>query len=296
MWRFLLPALAMTTALIVLFAGALGDLHSLPDLSDRIVAFIGGVEPRQAPPPTPASAPSAAAIAQQQSAREALQRQVADLGQQVNGLQDKVAQRSRDLDAARADEARMRQDLDTARAETDKLRQDIDTLHQQRQADAATLARQKAQEQQAATAAPPRPPLPRPAAAPTQPVSPPTQPVSPPPQPMPMPSAAQQWLTARQWLAAGRPDEARRVLATVQTQMVLQPVTPDAPEAQGRSPAATEVGVAIRWLDIGATGQAMQAIDRAIGNANRTEAPSRPWSPYPAGPPPGYPTAGLQRY
>ena len=35
MWRFLLPAFAMTTALIVLFAGALGDLHSWPNRSEK---------------------------------------------------------------------------------------------------------------------------------------------------------------------------------------------------------------------------------------------------------------------
>ena len=41
-WRFLLPALAMTAALIVLFAGVMGDLKSL--LSARAIAIIGGKE------------------------------------------------------------------------------------------------------------------------------------------------------------------------------------------------------------------------------------------------------------
>ena len=81
----------------------------------------------------PAPGPSAAAIAEQQAAQDALRRQIADLQQQV-------AQRSHDLDAARA--------------ETGKLRQDIDALNQLR----------KTQEQQIAAAASARP-APGPSAA-----------------------------------------------------------------------------------------------------------------------------------
>jgi hypothetical protein len=40
--------------------------------------------------------------------------------------------------------------------------------------------------------------------------------------------------------------EARRVLATVQTQMVFAPVIPDQPAALSRNPSATDVGDAIR--------------------------------------------------
>jgi hypothetical protein len=40
-WRFLLPALAMTAALMVLFAGVMGDLKSWPDFSARAIAIIG---------------------------------------------------------------------------------------------------------------------------------------------------------------------------------------------------------------------------------------------------------------
>ena len=107
-----------------------------------------------------------------------------------------------------------------------------------------------------------------------------------PPQP-----ASPQLLTARQWLATGRPDEARRVLAMVQTRMVLQPVTPDRPAAEGGNPSATDVGNAIRWLDIGANGQAMQAIDRAIGNANAPVS-AQPWSGYPPVRPADIPSKG----
>jgi hypothetical protein len=67
----------------------------------------------------------------------------------------------------------------------------------------------------------------------------------------------------------GQPEEARRVLATVQTQMVFAPVTPDQPTALSRNPSATEVGDAIRWLDIGAMGEAIRSITRAIESSAR---------------------------
>jgi hypothetical protein len=85
---------------------------------------------------------------------------------------------------------------------------------------------------------------------------------------MPAASAWQQLQAAQQWLSAGRPDEARRVLAMVQTQVVFQPGTPDQPDSQVSNPTMTDVGDAIRWLDMGAGGQAMEAITRAIGDAN----------------------------
>jgi TolA-binding protein len=291
MWRFLLPALAMMAALVVLFAGALGDLQSLPEMSDRAIAIVGGLSPRQASPPSapavappaaapavqpatrdavrsqqasppsaPAVAPPVATPAEQPAARDAERRQVADLQGQNNQLQEQIAQRTHDLDAARA--------------EIDKLRQTIDTLHQQRRTEQATLARQKPQEQQSTAAAPTQSPAPRPFNTPGQPV--------------PSPPASQQLLTARQWLAAGRPDEARHLLTMAQTQMVLQPVTPDQPAAQGGNPSATDIGNAIRWLDIGANGQAMQAIDRAIDNAGGGGTRARPWPGYPVGAPTGY--------
>ena len=252
-WRFLLPALAMTAALIVLFAGVMGELKSWPDLSARAIAIISGTEPRHAlPMGTPApSAASTPAVAEQQAARDALQRQIADLQRQAGDLQSQIAQRSHDIEAKRAEMDGLRQGIDAMRAETD-------TLRQQRQAE----ARSKAQEKQMATAnAPRRPPAPRPA--------------SPPPQSAP--AVAQSLQNAQQWLAAGRPDEARNILATVQTQMVFRPVTPGRPMAEGGNPSATEIGAAIRWLDIGANSQAMQAINRAINHANAAEPRPRPW-------------------
>jgi hypothetical protein len=57
-------------------------------------------------------------------------------------------------------------------------------------------------------------------------------------------------------------------------------VTPDQPVAQGHNITATEVGEAIRWLDMGAGGQAMQAITRALDNTNGGATPVRAWSGY----------------
>jgi hypothetical protein len=252
-WRFLLPALAMTAALIMLFAGVMGELKSWPDLSARAIAIIGGIEARHAPPPG-ALAASTPAVAEQQAARDTLQRQIADLQRQAGDLQNQIAERSRDIEAKRAEMDGLRQGIDAMRAETD-------TLRQQRQAE----ARSKAQEKQMATAnAPRRPPAARPASPP----------------PPSAPALTQSLQNAQQWLAAGRPDEARNILATVQTQMVLRPVTPGQPMAEGGNPSATEIGAAIRWHDIGANSQAMQAINRAIDHANAGEPRPRPWSGY----------------
>ena len=246
-------------------------------------------------------AAEAPAIAEQQATRDtlqrqipALQRQIADLQRQDSTLQGQVAQRRQELTQSSQDLAQRSQelaastdaltqrkrDLDAVRAETDKLRQAIDTLREQRRVEEAARAREKPQEQVAA-ALPVRPPVTKPAPRPAQPlpVRQPTQSTQPPqptwpmpaPQPaqlMPAPSAAQQLQAARQWLSAGRPDEARRVLAMVQTQMVFQPVTPDQAPPRGGNAPATDVGDAIRWLDMGATGQAMQSINRAIGSAD----------------------------
>jgi len=105
-------------------------------------------------------------------------------------------------------------------------------------------------------------------------------------QAVPAPSAAQQLQAARQWLSVGRPDEARRVLVMVQTQMVFQPVTPDQPVARSSNLSATHVGDAIHWLDMGVTGQAMQSISRAMNEANAGGGGFVPaWSAYPAGTP-----------
>lgn len=270
MWRFLLPAFAMVSALLVLFAGALGDLRSWPTLSKGTSNVIAVMTPHPEKPvtATPArqsAAPPASPAPDLLAARKALQQQVADLQQQTNTLQTEIDRRKQELDQ-RTQELNQRtqeisqqtHQLEGLHSETDKLRQKIDTLHQQQ----AGLTRQRAQEQQLAAANQAHVPS---AYQPSPPQQPPAS--SPAPQAGITPLAVQQLLSARQWLAAGRPEEARRVLATVQTQMVMQPVAPDQPHVSTGNVPATEIGEAIRWLDIGATGQAMQAISRAIGGS-----------------------------
>jgi hypothetical protein len=234
MWRFLLPALAMMAALIVLFAGAWGDLKSLPSLADQAIATIDGIEPRPTPPSITLASP--ARSAEQKAARAALLRQIADLQRQAGDLRNQMAQRSYDLGVTRAETVGLRQGLEAMRLVTGALRR-------QRQAEETALARDR------------RPPAPRPASPPLPLVPAPTHP------------AAQQLLYAQQWLAAGRPAEARQILATTQTQMMLRPGTAY-PMVEDGNPSATDIGAAIRWLDIGARGQAMQAISRAINHAN----------------------------
>jgi hypothetical protein len=218
---------------------------------------------------------------QQDNVRGTVEHQAADMGsqqadlqQQVDALQGLLTELKQEFVQSTQKLTQRAHELDDARGEADRLRQSIDTLRKQRQAE--LLALQKLQEQQAA-AVPPRPaapPAPAPRPAQPMPVRQPTKPTStapleqsvPAPQPLPAPSAAQQLQTARQRLSAGRPDEARRILAMVQTQMVFQPVTPDQPATQGGNPSATDVGDAIRWLDMGASGQAMESVTRAINN------------------------------
>jgi hypothetical protein len=261
MWRFLLSVLALMGAVLVLFAGALGGLRPLSMLSETIRAIAddraSGPAALASSAPAPAVAQSGPSVAEQQARRDALQSWVADLQRQAGELQAQIAQHTQEL-------AQRMHDLDAARAEADKLRQDIGTLHQQRQTEQASLARQKAREQNVAAAAAPRSPGP---------------PISQAIPSAPPPSASQQLFSARQWLAAGRPDEARRLLAMAQTQMVVQPVTPEQAVAQGGNPSATDIGDAIRWLDIGARGQAMLAINHAIDSVDTAAAGG--WSRYP---------------
>jgi hypothetical protein len=194
----------------------------------------------------------------QQAAQEALQHQIASLRQQADSLQDQVAQRLRDLEVVRTEAGKLHQNFEAARTQTENSHQGIDALQQQRNAEEAPLASRPSREEQVVVL-PPRPlPL-----SPLKPASRQTQPVS---LVISRPSASQQLLTARQWLVTGRPDQARRVLIAVQTQMVFQPVSPDQLTAQGVNAPATDVGNAIRLLDTGAKGEAVQALNRAIYN------------------------------
>jgi len=223
-----------------------------------------------------AQRPPASDVSEKQAAHDALedqvsdlQHQLADLQRQDDALQGQIAEHRQEL-AQRAQELTQRtHDVDAARAEADQLRQEIDALRQQRQAEEGSLARQKTQERQATVveATRPSPPTPTPPPAQPMPSRQQTQP-APTPQPVPAASASQQLQIAQQWLSAGRPDDARRLLAMVQTQVVFQPGPPDRPDAQGRDATVSDVGEAIRWLDMGAGGKAMQSIKRAIDDAN----------------------------
>jgi hypothetical protein len=178
--------------------------------------------------------------------------------------------RKQDVGPRQQPPAQLSQDPEAARADAERLAQVIDTLRQHSKSEEPTptrqrteAGRQKPRQQPAASAQPP-------AATPATELD----------ATMPAPPA-QQLVTARQWLAAGRPDEARRLLTKVQTQIVLQPVTPDAPEARGASAPAGYIGTAIRWLDMGASDRAMQAINRAIEDSSDSSAPRVPaWSGY----------------
>jgi hypothetical protein len=149
------------------------------------------------------------------------------------------------------------QNLEAARAQTER---DTDSLKQQRTADQGTFARQKRRELPMAVLPPgvssASPPDLVSSATPRVPVF--TQ----------GPRPSHQLLIAREALVTGRLDQARRVLAMVQTRMVFQPVEPDQPPtALSVTALVTDIGNAIRWLDMGAQDQAMQALNQAIHNA-----------------------------
>jgi hypothetical protein len=104
-----------------------------------------------------------------------------------------------------------------------------------------------------------------------------------------IPSPSANLITARQLLVSGRTEEARDLLVRVQTQMVFQPVAPDQPAAEGGNIAATRVGDAIRMLDQGNTGSAMQAINIAMNSSKAEQGGGGPpWQRYPASVQPWY--------
>ena len=134
------------------------------------------------------------ALAGQKAAREALQHQIADLRQQAMSLQDQVTRGPK---------------AEPASADAERFPRDTDTQQPQRKTGQATPIRQKTNGQQMAVL-PPRAPL----ASALNLTSTAVQPI---PVLMPEPSASQQLLIARQWLATGHLDQARHVLAMVQT-------------------------------------------------------------------------------
>jgi len=149
MWRFLVPALVMVGALVVLLAGALGDLKSLPDLSTKFPALIASVVPnRTAEPDTnaasaassPATGVAPATPAQQAATAPAQQPATVALQQQLTELQAQIAQGTKEVAALRSD--------------ADVAHRELDTLQQQRQTEEAAVARLQSQHQQLTTASP----------------------------------------------------------------------------------------------------------------------------------------------
>ncbi len=158
----------------------------------------------------------------------------------------------------------------------------------QRPAPPQTVAPQPAPQQQAARRPAPDQPPARPQRALPQTIGPASSYDA--TQPVVVTSPSANLATARQLLVSGRTAEARDLLARAQTQMVLQPVTPDQPDARNGNVAATQVGNAIRLLDQGRTGSAIDAVGVAMGmtaGEQQTGAAQVP-RPYPAAGPPGY--------
>ena len=201
-----------------------------------------------------------ASLASQEAARAALQHQIADLQQQANALRDQVTRSSRELEAANIEAAKLPHNSPPKGASSqDQVALGSQTTPQASAAEPATSSRQKPHGQQLAVL-PLRPPTTSsliPAATTVQPI----------PVFMHEPSASQQLLIARQWLATGRLDQARRILAVVQTRVVLQPTGPNGSSSPSVNALATNVGNAIRWLDMGSAGAAMQALNQAMLNA-----------------------------
>ena len=300
------------------FAGKSSEqsLPSAPDPQQRQEPRGPGQEP-QISQQQAAPAPSAREVVALQQQATDLQQQLAERSQQLEQQTQQLQQKTRDAEAAQAEADRLRQamdaarqqrqaadgakvaqlsarateldrrsqelndrkrdldqrgrDADAAQAEADRLRQVIDALRQQNKAEQAPVVHQKTEDASLARQKP------KPQQSPTTPSQ---EPLRAQHRPSEAAVPGRQLVTAKQWLAAGRPDEARRLLATAQTEMVLQPVTPDAPDAQGGSASASEVGNAIRLLDIGANRQAMEAINRAIEAASGSVGRVRAWSGY----------------
>src|SRR5689334_6125236 len=133
MLRYLLAAVVIMGAVMVLLAGVLGDLASFPGVSaghstrvarDLPVTTQGA---SQAPPPATPSPNASYDAGAAQPAIDALNQQLAQ-------LQQKVDQRDKQLDAVRAD----------ANAEQQKLT----ALKQQRQSEEAAVTQLQAQRQQ----------------------------------------------------------------------------------------------------------------------------------------------------
>jgi hypothetical protein len=144
-----MPAIMMVGALVVLFAGALGDVKSLPDLSTTFPTLFASVVPDHkevsttvATPVAPSPAAAPAAVKQHASTAAPIQQPATGaLQQRVAELQAQIAQRAKELGELRSNE--------------DAAHNDLDTLQQQRKDEEAAIAKLKSQQQQLAAAPPP---------------------------------------------------------------------------------------------------------------------------------------------
>jgi hypothetical protein len=252
----------------------------------------------------PSTATEASAVATQLKANnDALLRQATE-------LQAQIKQRSEDLAS-----------LGTS---VDQANRQLDALQQRRQADEAAVTRLQSQQVQSAAAEPSNPttrsrpeqqasqPKPAPTTAmqtalaelrakervtqrpqqqTNQPTSVPSQNAS--TQPVLIVSTRGVLVTARELLASGRTADARQLLMKAQAESTLHPVTPDQPLATGRSAAAVQINDAIRLLDAGKTGSALQAINVAMDSTR--DGPGG-WPTYPQGAGSYGPSAGPPNY
>jgi len=249
MWRYLLPAVLLMSALLVLFAGALGDVGSWSSLQTMVMSVVQRPVDQPPPPkptlPASAESPSKPAAPADQAAPDA-----AALRESRDALQAQVTSLQQDV-------AQQRQKLASLHANADQEQRAIDALRKQRHDLEAASARPAPVRQYSSANSPAIQSTPS-ESAPAAPRSntPTTRQPSVPP--------AVRLMAARQALTGGRTEDARHMLALAQTEMVFQPVTPDQPDAAGGNVAATEVGYAIRWLDLGNPDMAARQIDAVL--------------------------------
>jgi hypothetical protein len=145
MLRYLIPAVVMVGALVVLLAGALGNLASLPDLGTELSASISRLMPHDTPAPPPDAARAAQPSAGTSTATTEQPSSVTP-EPQVTQLQTQLEQH--------------RNELATLRSDEDAARRQLASLQQQRQAEEASVAQLQARHKQLAAI-----PQPDPAAA-----------------------------------------------------------------------------------------------------------------------------------
>jgi hypothetical protein len=261
MWRYLLPAVLLVSALLVLFAGALGDITSWPHLQ----AMVMSVErPVDQPPPSKPKAPASTEMpAKPADSADQAVRDAAALRDSRDELQTQVTSLQQDV-------AQQRQELASLHASEDQERRAIDALRKQRHDIESASARSAPTQQYRSADSPVIQSTPSGSATAT-----PRSDTTTSRQTIVSPRV--RLMAARQALTEGHPEDARRMLALAQTEMVFQPVTPDQPDASGGNMPATEVGYAIRWLDLGNSEMAARQIDAvlaAMPTSDATGAPS----------------------